>query len=808
MKNVKSSVLRYLVLILILTSACWAQTIAPQAEKTLSVSGLKETVTVRRDGRGIPYIEAKSEADLSFAQGYVTASDRLWQMDLYRRVARGETAEIFGRAVLEEDKRWRKFGFAAIAEETLKNTTPENRAALENYARGVNAYIATLEAKTLPIEFQILQYRPREWTPADSLVVSKIFDDALSNTWRLDLMKASLMDLPAEKRARIFEQSSPLDVLLVGKDNLATERTENTEKNKRAETNIVDFNKNITLSVNSARSAAKKLSKIEDARKSSLERIGFYAEDLAASNNWVVSGKRTIDGKPMLANDPHLRNTQPPIWYLIHLSSPNGKVAGVSTAGIPGVIIGHNENIAWGLTNVGPDVQDLYIETFDAAGKYKTPNGRETPIVRKEEIKVRNNPLSPQTVTETLEVTETRNGVIILEEAGKKYALKWTARDPKNDLLAAFSVLAKAKNWNDFRGGLKNYAGAMQNFVYADKDGNIGWIAAGKVPIRKTGDGSLPYDGATGGGEWTGFIPFDELPQLYNPPEGFIVTANQRTVGKSYKYHDLIARAHTVSRAKRLNDLLKANSKVSVNDMRDFQFDTFSEINSRFAREVIRLKAASEETLKLLAAWDGRMNADSKAAIVADSMRAAFRNKIMAANLGAERAKTAFFTFEPAIFDKLLMEKPKDWLPKEFASYADLLKSSEIEAKATLSKQIGADETKWTLGERVKATFPHPLAVAPLIGGQFVIPAFPQNGSGGAGASPNVGSAVSMRFIATPANWDATRFVIPTGQSGDPKSPYYKDQLEFWANGNTPIFPFSKSAIEAASKELIVLTPK
>lgn len=788
-----------LTVLLLAVSSCYAQTPAP----TLSVAGLKDQVTVRRDGRGIPYIEAKNETDLFFAQGYVTAQDRLWQMDLYRRVARGETAEIFGRTILEEDKRWRKFGFAAIAEESVKNTTPENRAALENYARGINAYIASLDAKNLPLEFQILQYRPRDWTPADSLVVSKIFDDALSNTWRLDLMKASLMDLPAEKQARIFEQSSPLDVLLIGKDNF------NAETQKRgASENKTDGNELALNSQSLDVSTWENLTKIETARQKSLERIGFYAEDLAASNNWVVSGKRTIDGKPLLANDPHLRNTQPPIWYLVNLSSPSGRVAGVSTPGIPGVIIGHNENIAWGSTNVGPDVQDLYVETFDASGKYKTPAGWETPKISREEIKVRNNPLSPDTVTEVLEVTETRNGVIVLEEGGKKYALKWTARDPKNDLLAAFSVLAKAKNWSDFRGALKNYAGAMQNFVYADKTGNIGWIAAGKVPLRRTGDGSLPYDGATNDGDWTGFIPFDELPQLFNPPEGFIMTANQRTVGKSYKYHDLIARAHTVSRAKRLHDLLKANAKVSINDMRDFQFDTFSEINSRFAREVVNQKGASEETLKLLSAWDGRMNADSKAALVADSMRSAFRNRIMTANLGAERAKTAFMPYEPAFFDRLITEKPKEWLPKEFTTYADLLKTCEREARESLTKQIGADESKWTWGERVKSSFPHPLAVAPLIGAQFAITPVAQNGSGGAGASPNVGSAVSMRFIAAPGNWDETRLVIPTGQSGDPKSLQYKDQLEFWANGNTPVFPFTKTAIEKTAKDLIVLTPK
>ncbi|MDQ3132387.1 MAG: penicillin acylase family protein, partial [Acidobacteriota bacterium] len=291
MTNLKKRIYLCLILTLALSTGCWAQATAPLPEKTLAVSGLREAVTVRRDGRGIPYIEAKNEADLAFAQGYVTASDRLWQMDLYRRVARGETAEIFGRTVLEEDRRWRKFGFAKISEEAVNNSTPENRAALESYASGVNSYIATLDAKTLPVEFQILQYRPRNWTPADSLVISKIFDDALSNTWRFDLMKAGLMDLPAEKRARIFDPSSPLDVLLVGKD------PENSRLQVPDSKLKTSNNKSESLNVESGiwdLEFETALAKIEGARKTSLERIGFYAEDLAASNNWVVSGKRTI----------------------------------------------------------------------------------------------------------------------------------------------------------------------------------------------------------------------------------------------------------------------------------------------------------------------------------------------------------------------------------------------------------------------------------------------------------------------------------------------------------------------------------
>lgn len=765
--------------------------IAQSTNDRVAVSGLKSAVTVRRDVRGIPYIEAQNEADLYFAQGYATASDRLWQMDLYRRVARGETAEIFGKATLEEDKRWRKFGFARIAEENVKLLDQETQTLLENYARGVNAYILSLDEKSLPLEFQILRYKPREWTPADSIVVSKIFDDGLSNTWQSDLMKASLMDLPKEKLDRILDPSSPLDVILVGKDEKSAKRK--TQSAKLVNNSDVDLNK---------------IAAIDALRKSSLERIGFYAEELAASNNWVVSGKKTFDGKALLANDPHLQATQPPIWYLINLSAPGLKVAGVSTPGLPGVIIGHNENIAWGMTNVGPDVQDLYLETFDAGGKVKTPNGYEAATIRREEIKFRPQPLTPQTESQILEVVQTPNGVIYYENGGKKYALKWTAFNPKNDSLKMIASLAKAKNWTDFRNAIKLWSGAAQNFVYADVQGNIGWTAAGKIPLRKTGDGSLPYDGATNNGDWTGFVPFEELPSLYNPANGFIMTANQRTVGKSYKYQGVVARQTTISRAKRLQNLLESKAKISADDMSAFQYDLFSIVNSRFAKEVVSQKAASAETLKLFSDWDGRMNNESKAALVADQMRVAFRSKILAATLGAERARTITIPYEAAFFDRLLAEKPQDWLPKEYASYADLLKACEMEAKATISKSLSADETKWSWGAQVKSTFAHPLAVAPLIGTQFKIAPLPQNGAGGAGASPNVGASVSMRFVATPGNWDATRHVIPTGESGNPKSAHWKDQLDAWYTGNTPIFPFSKAAIESAAKEIVVLEPK
>jgi penicillin amidase len=785
--NKKTLLFFALLLTLSLNWACWAQ--EPNVPTTeLKISGLKDKVTVRRDERGIPYIEARNEADLYFAQGYVTAQDRLWQMDLYNRVARGETAEIFGNTVLEEDKRWRKFGFARVAEETVKTLPQETRSVLENYARGVNAFIAALDDKTLPIEFRILQYRPREWRPENSIVIGKILSDALSTTWQLDLQRAALQALPAEKRDWLLNPTTKDDVLLIGKDAASVSQKAKVKRQKS------EFS--------SATFAA--LEREEKLRENSLARIGFHAEELAASNNWVVSGKRTADGKPLLANDPHLRAAQPPIWYLVNLSAPDLRVAGVALPGSPGVILGHNDRIVWGATNVGPDVQDLYLETFDAAGKYKTPTGWETPIVRREEIRVRKNPLSPETESTFLDVITTRNGVIFFEEAGKRYALRWTAFDPKNHELSAFNSLNRARSWNDFKNALKTYGGPMQNFIFADTAGNIGWYAAGRVPKRKTGDGSLPYDGATEDGAWTGTIPFEELPQLYNPPDGIIVTANQRIVGKSYPHQEIVRAYDSPYRARRIYELLAANPKLTPDNFRDVQYDTLSIPLSRFAREIVNLKAASDETLKLLAGWDGKLTADSKAALMANEIRFVFRQKIFAANFGALGSGYRGL-MESALLDRLITEKPKSWLPKEYADYAALLKAAETEAQSSLANRLNTDSAKWNLGEANKIRFPHPLAIAPLIGSQFAIDALPQNGGRDV---PNVGAGVSMRLIATPGNWDLTRQVITTGESGNPASPHWKNQLDAWYKGNTPIFPFTESAVKAAAKEKLILSPQ
>lgn len=751
-----------------------------QTEKK-AVLGISKDVTVRRDSRSIPYISADNDADLYFAQGYTVASDRLWQMDLMRRLARGETAEIFGKLGLDQDKRWRPFNFAEISEQSLEHLSPDLRAALQSYSDGVNAYIATLDDKTLPVEFRILQYKPRPWTPADTIVIGKILADALSTTWRQDLLRASLQSLPKEKFDELTNQVTPYDVVLFGKDTKAK--------------STVAYGNSIKVSDELSAAADRQ----ESIRKDSLSSVGMYAEDLAASNNWVISGKRTADGKPILANDPHLQPTAPGIWYLAHLSTPTMRVSGVTFPGVPGIVLGHNENIAWGATNVGPDVQDLYVETFDEQGRYKSPSGWETPEIRKEEIRVRVNPLKTDTEVVSMDVVETKNGVMILEEGGKKYSLKWTGRDPKNSDFAAFYLLNRAKNWNEFKSALKTYRGATQNFVYADTTGNIGWHVAGAIPIRKVGDGALPYDGSTADGDWTGFIPFEELPNLYNPPSGFIMTANQRIVGIDYKYTQMSRDAAPPWRARRLYDLLDADKKATMDSVTAAQRDSFNIPMSNLAKEIVRLNAASPETIERLKAWDGRMTPDSRAALLIFQIRQCLADKMSEENKPVPQAAIRERVLEDAI-----KQQKSLWLPKAYPDYPSFIKGCDAQANSELPKLYGADPAGWTWAAVSKSRFLHPLSAAPLIGGQFMAPAV---GLEGSGQTPNVASFVSMRLVASPGNWDATRHVIPLGQSGDPQSPHFKDQFDAWRTGTPSIFPFSKAAVEKAAVSSITLTP-
>ena len=772
-----------------------AQTTAPNA--SIKLAGLRQQVTIRTDDRGISYINAANDEDLYFAQGYVTARDRLWQMDLLRRSARGELAEVLGKEALEEDKRHRTLGFAQAAEAEAVGSTPKARAVLDAFSSGVNAYMSSLDDRSLPPEFQILQYKPRPWSAADSLIIVKLFFETLSNSWRLDVMREALQDLPPAKLAALIPETTSLDVLVVGSD-----------KPKR------------TSSVRSTNSLSKReaidlldaANEEEAIHARSLARVGLYAEGLAASNNWVVSGKRTASGKPLLANDPHLTSSAPPIWYMVHLSAPGVRVAGVTAPGLPGIVIGHNEHIAWGFTNVGTDVQDLYIEKFDPQNqlRYQTPGGWRDATVRHEVIKVRKNFTDTATDDVAHDVVVTRNGPVILERGGKKYALRWSALDPKLHKSDGVYLHNRARNWKEFTTALQSYTGPMQNMVYADKDGHIGYYAAGVVPIRSSGDGSLPYDGSTDAGQWTSYIPFDKLPHLFDPPSGIIVTANQRIVGTDYPYHLTHSWAQPY-RARRIIELLEQKPKLTAEDFRAVLGDVYTLAGVTFARETAKILQGEESLNKTVAAfekWDGLLKVDSAVAPVVAQMRIAFRTRIINAALGTERARSFGWSNFDTTLDKILVERRKDWLPSEFSDFAALLRACYQDAREALTRTLGPDESKWLWGEMVKSRFPHPLAPAPLIGAQFVISPLPQNGTGFlVGATVNVGASVSMRLIADPGDWDRTQHGISLGQSGIPSNPHWRDQLDDWRAVTPRVFPFTEAAVAKATKETLTLAP-
>lgn len=805
MKRNAASFLRLLLLALLLctitSQPAAAQTAAP-ASNTIQIAGLRGRVTIRRDERGIPYVSAANDEDLYFGQGYATAMDRLWQMDLFRRTARGELAEVLGAPALEEDKRHRTFGFAQVADAELTLASPQSRAILDAYAKGVNAYIESIDPKSLPPEFLLLQYKPRPWTAADSLIIVKLFFESLSNTWRLDVMREALAHLSPAKRAALLPETSALDVLVVGKDT----------KNQAARLSQPS-------SQNPTPAIIQALVQDESTQMQSLSRIGLHAEAFAASNNWVVSGKRTASGKPLLANDPHLAASAPSIWYLVHLAAPGVRVAGVSTAGLPGVIIGHNDHIAWGFTNVGPDVQDLYIEKFDPAnqGRYQTPAGWRDAEIRHEQIKVRKGFTDSATDVVTHDVTITRHGPIVLEKDSKRYALRWTALDPKLTDTRQGYLLNRARNWREFIIALRSHTSPTQNVVYADVDGHIGYYAAGIVPVRKSGDGSVPYDGSTDEGEWVSYLELEKLPHLYDPPSGMIVTANQRIVGTDYP-HFLTHSWAQPYRARRIYDLLQKSQKLTADDFRRVLGDTYSIAGVTFAQAVVKtLKgnpAAQQDTrlqqaLAAMETWDGHLKAESPVAPILAQMRLAVRSKVLTAALGPELVKIFQWSNFDTTLDKIIVEQPKEWLPKEFASYADLYLASYQDARQTLTRTLGADEGKWIWGEMVKARFPHPLAVAPLVGLQFSVAPVPQNGTGGLlGATVNIGGSVSMRLIADPSAWDKTQHGITLGESGIPGSKHWNDQLADWRAVTPREFPFTEAAVAAATKETTVLEPK
>jgi penicillin amidase len=784
----------------------------PVLDGAVTVSGLREGVVADRDQWGRPWIRAKSVEDLVMAQGYVMAQDRLWQMDLLRRAAAGDLAEIFGKAALEFDEENRTLGMRLAAERAAADSSPEIRGLLDAFARGVNRYIEE-RRRRLPIEFMGLGYRPALWTPTDTYLISLYMYKTLTSTWKSKLNRQWITDKVGGEKARdLFVSDSPLDHYIVGGSVPAAAPPAKTPSHTRA------------LPQPGASGHAPLFPAREwDAAQIFLAQFEEVSSEIIGSNSFVVGGEHTASGKPLLANDTHLMLSVPDIWYLIHLTAPGWNVEGFALPGAPLVIIGHNERIAWGFTNSNAEVQDLYVEQFSTENPllYRANGGWVPATTRKEIIHVRGEPAV------SLDVMVTRHGPVVhretTNEGGRSYALRWTALEP-GGLDFGFPMLGKTKNWDEFVEATRHIAGPGQNTIYADVDGNIGFTIPARIPIRTSGTGSLPVAGDTDEFEWSGYIPFEDLPRVLNPAGGIIATANARTVGPSYKYF-LSDRWAGPFRTARLYQQLEGRSGLRPFDCNAIQNDIVSLPDQFLAQQLVSAsvqqqpkKPQAKSILARLGGYDGRTTAASVETSFLEYTRHAILHRLLAPYLDDEVTK--YELWEPrsiynnvwwrdkVFLENILRTRPAAWLPKEFADYDTLLVASADEAAAKLEMETrGSDSTKWKWGRLHPLDMAHPLGQSGILHRLLSIGPYDRGGTVDTVKAMGVGHGPAMRFVADLSDFDNSLMEITTGESGQYASPYYRDQFPEWFEGRPIPAPFSEPATEKARAHRLSLLP-
>jgi penicillin amidase len=791
-----------------------ARAALPQLDGGLEVPGLSAPVTVTRDGLGVPTIEAQTLDDLLFAQGYVTAQDRLWKMDVMRRFAAGELSEILGEKTLELDREQRILGLRVAARKSMEMASARDRSFLESYAKGVNAYIST-HTDRLPIEFYILgitsrpriQYRPNPWVAEDSLLIANqmvkdlnyhYFKDALSHEQILAKLGPQLTgDLYVN---RSWHDRPPT----VMREDLSDENSNSGDSNDDDDEEDSGSDNAVTWQSPPAVEAT------PEPENSAID----------GSNNWVVSGTHTVTGKPLLSNDMHLGHQMPNLWYEAHLHCGKLDVAGVTLPGLPFVIVGHNQRIAWGLTNVGPTVTDVYIENVKAQGAYQTPTGWVQPEHRTEIIHVRGKP------DITVDVRTTRHGPIITDlipGERRALALRWTLYD---GLQMPFFDVDMAQNWQEFRRAFSLLDAPGQNVVYADVEGNLGYQATGKVPIRAGGDGTLPVSGADNAHEWIGYIPYEKLPSIYNPPSGVIATANGRITPDDYKY-SISTEWEAPWRTARIYHVLESGRKFSVADMLALQNDIHSEAHlfaaERFVYAVDHAAKPSpraKQAADLMRNWDGRMAASAAAPTIAQVSTQELRRLLLEPKLGVATVqkdkatnpdatlnwKTYTWEMSSVWLENVFLHHPQRWLPEKYPNYDELL-TAAVEA-AVNRPEAPKDLVSWRWGSYNAVEIQHPvLGQIPILNRWTGPGEQEQSGSGFSVKAVSRAHGPSERFTANMADLDQSTLNLVTGQSGDFLSPNYMDQWKAWYEGTTFTLPFTAKAVESARAHRLVLEP-
>lgn len=761
----------------------------PKAKGRKKLRGLRGEVEVLRDRWGVPHIYAGNLHDLFFAVGYAQAQDRLWQMEFNRRLASGSLSEVAGEGALEADRLVRRIGFRRVAEADWPDAEATERAVMEAFSAGVNAYI---EGGRLPVEFSILRYRPEPWHPVDTLAFGRFMAWTLAGNWDTEILLSWTVERFGAKVAEELETPYP-----AGKPLIVPPGAEA----KGSEPSLADDYE-----------AASAL-------------LGALA-GRGMSNNWAVNGKKSATGKPLLANDPHLALQMPSIFWEFHVDSPELKCAGAGLPATPNVVIGHNDRVAWGVTAAIVDGDDLFVEKVnpDNPSQYEYEGQWVDGETVREEIKVRGR---AEPVVE--EVLVTRHGPVI-STAIKGESRTLTMRSvtlERAHQIQGILMLMGARNWEEFRDALRLWPAPSQNFAYADVEGNIGYQLAGLVPIRAKGHGVLPVPGWTAEYEWTGWIPFDELPSVLNPPTNWVATANNKIVDDDYPY---FLSAHWIDspRQERITEMLEEKKKLSIDDFRRMQGDLLSIPARELAPRMLELEPEDEwgrRALTFVRAWDYVVAPDSVAACVFEVFYTHLVRRALEEKLGSWsdfytgrgihplRPNGSFFG-ESYSWLLAKMRDKKKWFAGK--SWKEAMEESLASAVVELRGLLGDDVSRWQWGRLHRQTFRHPLGQARALSRLFNRGPVPVGGDGNtvwqAAYAPYHSYELkawtaSYRQIIDVGNFDRSLAVIPSGQSGHPGSRHYGDLISLWARVEYHPMLWERASVEGETRGRLVLEP-
>ena len=761
------------VLVVVLVSAAsgfiYLRGSLPQLDGTINLAGLLAPVEIVRDANAVPHLFATSARDAYYALGFVHSQDRLWQLEMNRRIGAGRLAEIFGPQALDQDKFLRVLGVRRTADAIYRNLDQDTRDRLQAYATGINDFLLHRKGP-LPAEFLLTGVTPEPWTPEDSVAWQLMMAWDLSGNWPQELLRLRLSKKLSSRQIQEFLPPYSGDAPLPLPD----------------------------------------LRKLYAELDLDTTRIAGAAPALlpegAGSNNWVVAGSRTVSGKPLLANDPHLGLSTPAIWYFAHLDAPGLRTIGATLPGIPAVVLGRNERIAWGFTNTGPDTQDLFVEKIDPANpaNYLTPDGMRPFEVVEERIKVK----GAEDVL--LKVRITRHGPVISDAIKNTsgllpeyhvLALAWTALSEDDRTIATGDKLARAGNWQEFLAAARDFHAPQQNIVYADVDGNIGFIAPARVPIRKPENdlhGLAPAPGWDARYDWAGFIPFESLPQQFNPASGSIATANQKIVPDGYPWF-ITSEWAPPYRAKRIMALIDAVPKHSVQSFQSMQADTLSSVAIELLPHLRKANPTSDDgkrALALIMAWDGNMRADRPEPLIFHAWLRELTRLIYADDLGD------LFTGawdQRAVFVHNVLEDKNGagrWCDDISTTSTETCTAQVTHALelavVDLKRRYGDHMARWRWGDAHHARSAHrPFSGKPVVGNLFdiTVPTPGDTYTVNAGrnnirddAEPFANRhAASLRAIYDLADLDRSVFMHSTGQSGNRLSPYYDNFANGWA---------------------------